>query len=177
MKYLLILIFIVTGLFSYDNYSDSKNTYYTSVHFRVIIGIAYKDNNTIIDTANKVLDAAEKSWLVLIDGNINFKRPNFIDDTLVDIYLDSTEAINTIDNGYEVINTDMNQCSPINCYFGYAWKYTNIDRKPFIVLNKYMWDDAIKTTVTHEFFHTVQYSYTDFDLVSYDKWYKKYMVA
>ena len=167
MRKLLLTIFFITNLFSYEKTTDNTNIYFSSEHFRVIAGIGYIDDGLV----NKILDAAEQSWSVLVDTN-NFNKPNFIDNSVVDLYIANTGAINIIDNGYEVIDSDMSYCRRHSCLFGYAWDYTNIDRKPFIVLNKYMWDDAIKVTVGHEFFHTIQFTYFNEVNISYDKWNK-----
>lgn len=153
-----ILIFITNSyLFSYSSYTDNKNIYYSSNHFQVIVG---KNISSKKDIATTILDVAENVWNREIT-QLKFQQPINSDSKLIDIYIGNNQAYNYETNSYENISSD---------YAGWATAYN--DNTPYFLLNPILNDNLIKVTISHEFFHTIQYSYFNPNNIKDDKWFR-----
>ncbi|MEA3314354.1 MAG: hypothetical protein U9Q30_00675 [Campylobacterota bacterium] len=110
--------------------------------------------------ATKLLDSAEYVW----DKEINqlgFKEPINSDTKLIDIYIGNNQAYNYETNSYENIGS---------YYAGWATSYN--DNTPYFLVNPILNDKLIKVTISHEFFHTIQYTYFNPNNIKDDKWFK-----
>ena len=146
-KYFIFILFIFTDLFSdYILSEDENNRYYSSEHFRAIIGIEYTDTTF----PYKLLDAAEISWQKEVI-ELGFQAPKNSAIKKIDIFVGNKKAYNYETNNYETI--------PSN-YAGWATSYPS-DNTPYFTMNPVLNDDQIKVTISHEFFHTIQYSYLE----------------
>ncbi|MBN2783081.1 MAG: hypothetical protein JXQ66_07565 [Campylobacterales bacterium] len=154
----LISIFCIS-LFSYTKSSDSKNVYYSSEHFKTIIGVGYKDDANLQSLAYKMLDAAEESWKREV-VELGFIQPKNSQYKKIDIYIANKSAYNYDLKIYETIDAS---------YAGWAISYS--DGTPYFVLNPVLNDIQIKVTIAHEFFHTIQYAYFDETKLDDEKWF------
>lgn len=156
-------VFLVTFtiyLFAYDKTADDKNVYYTSDHFRTVMGVSYKDSTAMENFSDKLLNAAELSWQKEI-VELGFKMPRNSNTKKIDIYIGNKSAYNYETSSYETIS---------NSYAGWATSYPS-DNTPYFLINNILTDDQIKVTISHEFFHTIQYAYFDETKLSDDKWF------
>lgn len=185
MKYiLLILLFFKYSFASYEKSFDTKNVYFSSEHFRVIANLNHINSNFVEDYAYKSLDAAELSWAKQI-GELGFKIPKNSDLQKIDIYiaskmtchnekLDGTCLDYTVDTANDYggfyINDPEIKAVIDRSYAGMATFYD--DYTPYFLMNPILNDNQIKVTISHEFFHTVQYSYTNFSQMSNERWFK-----
>ncbi|MEA2017994.1 MAG: hypothetical protein U9N59_06065 [Campylobacterota bacterium] len=162
IKYIILLILSLTNLFSeYLKTDDNEsNVYYSSEHFRVVAGISYIDDLEIKNIAYRYLDSAEITWNKEI-VELGFKQPKNSDTKKIDIYIGNKDAI-----GQDAIDTTI-----VSDFAGYATSYPS-DGTPYFVINPILNDNQIKVTISHEFFHTIQYAYFDDNQISYEKWIK-----
>lgn len=162
MRFLAMLsILLHFSLYAFEISTDAKNVYFSEGHFRVIAGVAKKDDANIQTLAQKMLDASAKSWQIQIE-TLNFQKPYLSDTKPIDIYIANTSAYNYKTLNYETINSN---------FAGWAASYPD-DNSPFFLLNKALTDEQIHITIAHEFFHTVQYAYFDETNISDEKWFK-----
>jgi len=161
MKKVLLLIVFICYSFAYEIDTDNKNIYFISSHFRVIVGISYKNSSTINTLANKLLDIAEECWQKEI-VELGFKPPRNSDIKKIDIYIANKSAYNYKTNSCETISSN---------YAGWATSYPS-DNTPYFILNPNLTDNQFKVTLAHEFFHTIQYAYFDETKIDDNKWQK-----
>jgi len=158
MLKIVISIFLFVSLaLSYDSYTDDKNIYYTSKNFQVIVG---KNSSSKEEMAIKLLDSAQFVWEKEIN-QLGFKHPINSENRLIDIYIGNTKAYNYETKSYETISS---------YYAGWATSYN--DNTPYFLINSILDDDLIKVTISHEFFHTIQYSYFNPNNIDDNKWFK-----
>ena len=157
---MLITIFISVSA-NYITSEDNKNYYLESQHFKVIVGIEYKLDTNIQDKMTNILDIAEKSWDVEIN-QLGFNAPRNTQSSLIDIYIGNMNAYNYEYDYFQEIDAS---------FAGWASSYSS-NNTPFFVLSDTINDDVLKTTISHEFFHTIQYSYFEISNIDYDKWIK-----
>jgi len=157
---MLITIFISVSA-NYITSEDNKNYYLESQHFKVIVGIEYKLDTNIQDKMTNILDIAEKSWDVEIN-QLGFNAPRNTQSSLIDIYIGNMNAYNYEYDYFQEIDAS---------FAGWASSYSS-NNTPFFVLSDTINDDILKTTISHEFFHTIQYSYFEISNIDYDKWIK-----
>ena len=160
-KYILFIVLFTNFLYSYELQTDSKNAYFIDGHFRVIIGVDYKDNQSVLDYVQEVLSAAKKTWQVEIE-TLKFKQPRNSDTQKIDIYIGNKSAYNYETEGYETVSSS---------YAGWAESYPS-NNTPFFLLNNILSKKLIEVTIAHEFFHTIQYAYFDERKISDAKWQK-----
>lgn len=162
MRFVIMLsILLHFSLYAFEISTDVKNVYFNEGHFRVIAGIAKKDDASIQAIAQKMLDAGEKSWHTQVE-TLGFQKPHLSDTKPIDIYIANTLAYNYKTLSYETINSN---------FAGWAASYPD-DNAPFFLLNKELTDEQIEVTIAHEFFHTVQYTYFDETTIPDEKWFK-----
>jgi hypothetical protein len=161
MKKILLWILLTSFLYSYELQIDSKNAYFIDGHFRVIVGVSYKDDQDILDYVSLVLNAAKKTWQVEIE-TLGFIEPRHSDTKKIDIYIGNKQAYNYETESYETISSN---------YAGWATSYPS-DNSPFFLLNNILSNEQIEVTIAHEFFHTIQYAYFDETKINDDKWFK-----
>ncbi len=140
--------------------SDSKNFFFTSGNFRVILGNSYKSSNLNKDLANSILAIAEKSHSKIID-ELQFKKPVDSDKYKIDIYIANRDAYNFDKSKYMTINGN---------YAGYTDTYSN--GVAYIVINPVITLKQLEVTIAHEFFHAVQFSYFDKNKMDNQAWTK-----
>lgn len=153
------LVILTIRLFAYDKTVDDKNVYYTSDHFRTVTGVSYQDSTTMENFSDKLLNAAEKTWQKEI-VDLGFKTPRNSDHKKIDIYIGNKSAYNYETSSYETIS---------NSYAGWATSYFS-DNTPYFLINNILSDNLIKVTISHEFFHTIQYAYFDESKINDTKW-------
>jgi len=166
MKHIAFIFFYAVALFSSERYSlenenFSKNFYYTSEHFQVIIGTSYKDNLQVRLFAEKLLDAAETSWQKEI-VTLGFTPPRNSDVYKIDIYIANRSAVNLETGMYETISAG---------YAGWAMSY-EADNTPYFLINPVLTDKQLQVTISHEFFHAIQYALFNEKAVSDTKWFQ-----
>jgi hypothetical protein len=156
---LLFLLFFI-NVFAYEESFDEKNIYFSSDNFRVIVGIEYQNDEEIENLASKLLNYAQTTWQKeIID--LGFKKPRNSDTKKIDIYIGNKKAYNSNTQQYETISSG---------YAGWATSYT--DNTPYFLINPTISDNLLKVTISHEFFHTIQYAYFDETQIADDKWFK-----
>jgi hypothetical protein len=133
---------------------------FSSDNFRVIAGIEYQDDEDIETLASKLLDYAQTTWQKEV-VELGFKKPRNSDTKKIDIYIGNKKAYNSNTQQYETISSS---------YAGWATSYT--DNTPYFLINPTISDDLLKVTISHEFFHTIQYAYFDETKIDDDKWFK-----
>jgi hypothetical protein len=158
-KLLFIFLFFNISIFAYDKSVDEKNVYFSSTHFKAIAGIEYQNDQNIEDLATKLLDYAEQSWQKEVE-ELGFTKPRNSDTKKIDIYIGNKQAYNYETKQYETI--------PSN-YAGWATSYPS-DNTPNFVMNPSISDELLKVTISHEFFHTIQYAYFDETQINDTKW-------
>ena len=126
---------------------DDKNVFLYYGHFRVIYGLAFKDDTTITNLATNILSIANRVWNKEVE-ELGFKPPINSDKYYIDIYIGNTQAFNKAENSYVTVS---------NLYAGYATAYSN--KTPYFVINPDLELDILKVAIAHEFFHTIQYAY------------------
>ena len=156
---IILFIFINFTLFAYDKTTDDKNVYFESSHFRTIAGIAYSNATSVESFSDKLLNAAEISWTKEVE-ELEFKQPKNTDIKKIDIYIGNKSAYNYETESYETISSS---------YAGWAISYPS-DDTPYFLINPIVTDEQLKVTISHEFFHTIQYSYIDQYAMSDKKW-------
>ena len=156
-----LLLLITLNIFAYEKTTDDKNVYFESQHFRVVIGIRYSNSVSMKNLAYKYLDNAEFSWSKEID-ELGFRSPKNTEIKKIDMFVGNRYAYNYETNSYENI--------PSN-YAGWTTSYPS-DGTPYFVLSSDIDDNSLKVTISHEFFHTIQYAYINNSLISDDKWFK-----
>lgn len=149
---------LTTFLFAYIKYTDDNNVYFESTHFKVIAGKSYENSSSVSTMALKYLNIAEYTWQIQID-TLGFKYPLNSDSKKIDLYIGNHSAYNYETKKYETID--------VNYYAGWASNYAS-DRTPYFVINPEIDDNVSKVTISHEFFHTVQYAYFNYEYNS--KW-------
>lgn len=159
MRVAVVLFLFIINLSAYVKTTDTYNVYFTSEHFRVIVGISYENNSGIADLATLYLDSAETVWNKEV-VTLAFNPPKNSQSKIIDIYVGNRSAYNYESNTTETISVS---------YAGYATEYPS-DRTPFFVLNPLMSSDQVRVTIAHEFFHTVQFSYIDESQLSDNEW-------
>lgn len=152
-----------------QKYTDTKNVYFTSDHFRVVSGVADFYNATIENFANKLLVSAEYSYTKLV-SELGFKAPTNIDIKKVDIFIGDRKACDY--NIYENCTDDYQYVSIGSGYAGWAETYETTG-EPYFVVNEILKNDEelMKVTILHEFFHTIHYSYFNSWTLDESKWY------
>ena len=152
---------MISSLFAYDKTTDSKNVYYSSEHFRTVIGLSYINSTSLESFSDKILLAAEKSWNIEVE-QFGFKHPINTDIKKIDIYIGNKSAYNYETKSYETISSS---------YAGWAVSYPS-DNTPYFLLNPSLTDNQLKVTISHEFFHTIQFAYFDEKKIDDLKWKK-----
>lgn len=137
---------------------DSKNVYYSSEHFSVVAGKSYENSILIRDLAYKILDFSEISWGVLVD-NLGFRMPRNSQNQRIKVFIGDRSAWDDVYGIFITIGSN---------YAGWANYYD--DGTPYFVINPRLSSNDLKVTISHEFFHTLQMSYFDADLIEYNRW-------
>ncbi len=169
--FLNILITINLYASIYTKTTDDKNVYYSSEHFRTIMGVSNSDSSSMRDISYQLLNAAELSWQKEI-VDLGFKQPRNSDTKKIDIYVANESAYNYETKKPENMSKE---------YAGWATSYPSDNTPYFVVNNKenlfnYLLDKnmsyetLMQVTISHEFFHTIQYAYFDETSISDDKW-------
>ncbi|SFV70813.1 hypothetical protein MNB_SM-5-1097 [hydrothermal vent metagenome] len=156
----IFLLLFISSLHA-QTYTDDKNVYFTSQHFRAIAGVDYNNSVSTANMAQELLNAAEASWNKEV-VELGFRHPRNTDTKLIDIYIGNTSAYDYENERYVTISST---------YAGYAWYYLS-DRTPYFVMNPSLSSNIIKVTMAHEFFHTIQYAYFTDDDFTDTKWFK-----
>ncbi len=159
--FIILFLLFINGYANYISSEDSKNYYLESQHFKVIAGIEYKNDLNIQNKMIDILDAAENSWDVEVN-QLGFNEPRNIQNNLIDIYIGNIQAYNYEYSYYQEIDPS---------YAGWASSYSS-DNTPFFVLSDIISEEELKTTIAHEFFHAIEYSYFQESNILYDKWIK-----
>lgn len=161
MKIAVMLLALFFTLSAYETASDSKNTYLSSEHFRVIYGAEYANSVVVSSLAATYLDIAENVWQKEV-VELAFKAPKNSQTKKIDIYIGNKDAYNYETENYETIPS---------YYAGWAAAYPS-DDTPYFLINPNMSKDITKVTIAHEFFHTIQYAYFDTSLIPDAAWEK-----
>ena len=138
--------------------SDSKNIFLYSKHFRVIFGKSYQNSTITKELANRILEYGESVWSKEIE-EFGFQKPHNTDRYYIDIYIANRGGYNFAENQYMNISSN---------YAGFATYYP--DGTPYLLLNPDIEDKVLQVTIAHEFFHAVQYSYFNGDVMSDEVW-------
>ena len=165
MKIFIVFLLIALHLSSYDRVENGTSVYYESTHFRTVFDLSY-ESNTSITLAHSYLDTAELSWSQTVEV-LGFKEPRNTDTKKIDIYFGNHSVARDTNNSIDTISTFIDEYS----LAGYAWYYIS-DRTPYFVMNTKLTEDQFKVTISHEFFHTVQYAYFIDDALTDTKFYK-----
>lgn len=158
LKLFLLFVYFNINLFAYEKYTDSRNVYFESVHFKAVAGVEYKDAAFVESIAVQCLDAAEHSWNKIVD-EYGFLPPRNSMDSKINIYIANLNTYDFQNNSYVTISSSG---------AGVASYYD--DGTPFFKISRTLTSDEIKVTIAHEFFHTVQYAYTNYGYFSDQKW-------
>jgi hypothetical protein len=168
--FIAILLAFVRSLFAYETTTDAHNQYLTSdisPNFRVILGKDYPIDENLSELIDATFKASRDSWQTLVE-DMGFMAPNYIDNEPIDIYIDSTDAYNYVDEKDLSENTNLTLKNPFDLEagdkytLGYASLYAESFKKPYFVFNKYLvgaFLDEVYSTTAHEFFHTIQGAY------------------
>lgn len=155
------LLLVTINIFAYTKTTDTKNLYFESEHFRTVAGKSYSESSVLENFSDKLLDAAEQSWETEIE-NLKFKKPKNTDTKKIDIYIGNRSSFNYETQSYEIISSS---------YAGWATSYPS-DDTPYFLINPELTNEQLKVTISHEFFHTIQYTYFDEKSLSNDKWFR-----